>query len=76
MTGHQERRGGEERFNMETEEPDDDPQIDASEVWNRLSEERRERALDLLTRMAYRYVKSQTAAAEEEAEGEGPSHIE
>ncbi len=76
MTGQQERRGEEERFGMETEESDDDPQIDASEVWGRLSEERRERALDLLTRMAYRHVKSQTGTAEEEAEGESPSPTE
>jgi hypothetical protein len=61
---------------MKTEEPDDDRQLDASEVWGRLSEERRERALDMLTRMAYRHVKSQTDAAEKEAEGESPSHEE
>ncbi len=61
---------------MKTEEPDDAHQIDATEVWGRLSEERRERALDLLMRMAYRYVKSQRDAAEEEAEGASPSHDE
>lgn len=54
---------------METEEPDDDRQVDAPEVWGRLSEERRERVLDLLKRMAYRHVKSLAESAAKDGEG-------
>jgi len=58
------------RVDMETEDPDDSRQKDASEVWEHLSEDQRKRVVDLLTRMAYRHVKSQSESVEDNGEGE------
>lgn len=49
---------------MEKEGDDDGRQVDASEVWDQLDEERRERILNILTRVAYRYAKSRQEGGE------------